>query len=238
MPFTHAGTYLRTGDNWTANGSAVIPGAHTSPIYVYRITPPTLDAAAIAPAAAVSAGSWVVTAATGTSLVTINGTSYLDLGVARSVTLSGAQTSAVAVDVTVTGLDAYRVPLTQTLSSPVSTALVSTTKTFRYIAATNGVVTAGNTVGTVSIGTGDTFGLPYVVGNWGDLQVTWNSVGATASTGFTAAVTTSPATAYTGDVRGTYAVQTTASNSSRVLVAWIYVNDPNTRAGLYGVAQA
>lgn len=238
MPFTHAGTYLRTGDNWTANGTAVIPGAHTSPIYVYRIQPPTLDAAGIAPAAAVSAGAWVVTAATGTTVVSINGVNYLDLGVQRSVTLSGAQTSAVAVDVTITGLDMYRVPVTQTLSSPVSTAIVSTTKTFRYIAATSGVTTAGNTVGTVSVGTGDTFGIPYVVGNWGDVWVTWNSVKATASTGFTAAVTTSPATAYTGDVRGTYAVQTTASDSSRRLVVWVYVDNPNTRAGLYGVTQA
>ena len=238
MPFTHAGSYLRVGDQWSRNGSAVLPGVATSPIYVYRIVPPTKDAAAIGAAAAVSGGSWTLAAATGTTTVTINGTSYIDLGVARTVTLSGAQTSAVAVDTTITGLDDYKVPLTSTISSPVSTALVSTTKTYRYIPVMGGVTTAGNTVGTVSVGTGDTFGIPYVVGNWGDVDVTWNSVKATASTGFTAAVTTSPATAYTGDVRGTYAVQTTASDSSRVLCVWVYVDNPNTRAGAYGVVQA
>lgn len=238
MPFTHAGTYLRTGDQWERNGDAVIPGVATSPIFVYRITPPALSNVAFGAAAAVSGASWTLAAATGTTTVTINGTSYIDLGVQRSVTLSGAQTSAVGVNVTITGLDNYKVPLTQTISSPVSTAIVATTKTFRYIPVVGGVTAAGDTVGTVSVGTGDTFGLPYVVNNWGDLQVTWNSVHATASTGFVAAVTTSPATAYTGDVRGTYAVQTTASDSSRVLCAWIYVLNPNTRAGAYGVVQA
>jgi hypothetical protein len=238
MPFTHAGTYLRTGDNWTQNGNAVIPGVATSPIFVYSIVPPTLDAAAIGAAAAVSAAAWTLAAATGTTTVTINGTSYIDLGVQRSVTLSGAQTSAVAVNATITGLDNYLVPLTQTISSPVSTAIVATTKTFRYIPVVGGVTAAGNTVGTVSVGTGDVFGLPYVVNNWGDVDVTWNSVKATASTGFVAAVTTSPATAYTGDVRGTYAVQTTASDSTRRLVAWVYISNPNTRAGAYGVVQA
>lgn len=238
MGFTHLGGTLRTGDQWSANGSAPVPGVSNTPIYVYSIVPPTKDAAAIAAAAAVSGGSWTVAAATGTSLVTINGVQYLDLGVARAVTLSGAQTSAVAVDTTITGLDDYKVPVTQTLSSPVSTALVTTTKTFRYVKVSGGVATAGNTVGTVSVGTADVFGFPYVVNNWGDVQVTWNSVGATASTGFTAAVTTSPATAYTGDVRGTYAVQTTAADSSRRLVAWIQISDPNTRAGAYGVVQA
>lgn len=238
MGFTHLGGYLRTGDQWSLNGSAPIPGVSNSPIYVYRITPPTLDNAAFGAAAAVSAGSWTLAASTGTTTVTINGTSYIDLGVQRSVTLSGAQTSAVAVDVTITGLDDYKVPVTATISSPASTALVQTAKTFRYVKVSGGVATAGNTVGTVSVGTGDIFGFPYVVNNWGDVQITWNSVGATASTGFVAAVATSPATAYTGDVRGTYAVQTTASNSSRVLCAWIYILDPNTRAGAYGVVQA
>lgn len=235
MGFTHLGGTLRTGDQWSRNGSAPIPGVSNSPIYVYRITPPTLDNAAIAAAAAVNAGSWTLAASTGATTVTINGTTYIDLGVQRAVTLSGAQTSAAAVDVTITGLDDYRVPVTQTLSSPLSTALVTTTKTFRYISS---VATAGNTVGTVSVGTADVFGFPYVVNNWGDVRITWNSITATASTGFVAAVATSPATAYTGDVRGTYAVQTTASNSSRILCAWVYINDPNTRAGAYGVVQA
>ena len=125
MPFTHAGTYLRVGDTWDRNGSATIPGVATSPIYVYSIVPPTKDAAAFGAAAAISGGSWTLAASTGTSLTTINGTSYIDLGVQRAVTLSGAQTSAVAVDVTITGLDDYKVPVTQTLSSPVSTAIVT-----------------------------------------------------------------------------------------------------------------
>jgi len=226
---------LRIGKNWDRNGNAPIAGFFASPVYVYKVVPPTLHPAAIAAAAAVSGGAWTLAAGTGVTTATINGATYLDLGVARTVTFSGAQTSAVAVDVTVTGLDTYGVPLTQTLSSPASTALVATTKAFRYI---GGASTAGNTVGTVSVGTGDTFGLPVATTNWGDVWVTWNSVKATASTGYTAAVATSPATAYTGDVRGTYAVQSTASDSSRVLEAWVFVINPDTRLGLYGVTQA
>jgi len=226
---------LRIGKNRASNGDAPLGGFSASPVFVYRVVPPTLHNSALAVAAAVSGGNWTLAANTGVTTVTINGRTYYDLGVARVVTLSGAQTSAVAVDVTITGLDDYKVPVTQTLSSPASTALVSTTKAFRYVAS---VATAGNTVGTVSVGTGDTFGLPVAVSNWGDVWVTWNDVKATANTGFTAAVTTDPATAYTGDVRGTYAVQGASSNSARVLDVWIYVINPDTRLGLYGVAQA
>ena len=61
--------------------------------------------------------------------------------------------------------------------------------------------------------------------------------GAIVTTGtFVAAVSTSPATATTGDVRGTY-TPASATDASKRLTIWIYVGNPDSQTGLYGVAQ-
>ena len=91
-------------------------------------------------------------------------------------------------------------------------------------------------VGNASVGTGDVFGIPYVATTRNSVLTAYNGAFVTTGT-FVAAVTTSPATTATGDVRGTYAVPS-ASDGAKILTLWIYVANADTKAGLYGVTQA
>lgn len=238
---THFSDGLRSGEGQSLKAGGL--GAIHSAVYCYRITPAALLTDNIAAAETVSNGSWTLAAGTGVSTTSIQGVTYLDLGVQRNVRFTGESASTAQVLLTIVGreevlgVDGVFRPgqtLTETLSGPSGTGTVATAKTMRYV---QGVSTTGNTASGVEIGTGDVFGFPYRVDNFGDIRVAWNSVAITANTGFTAADTTT-ATATTGDVRGTYAVQSTASNGSRVLSVWINVVDPDTEEGLYGVSQA
>jgi hypothetical protein len=91
----------------------------------------------------------------------------------------------------------------------------------------------------VTVGTGDVFGFPLRADFVHEVSIYWNSAAITASTGFVAAVTTSPATATTGDVRGTYAVQSSSDATKRlaILIRPSVANISST-AGLLGVTQA
>jgi hypothetical protein len=238
---THFSDNIRTGQVFRAtNGTN---GTDTSPVYVYATTPPVLSATALAAAQTVSGGSFTLQAGSGVTTTTIQGTTYYDLGVARCLRAVGAVSGVTATNITVTGLEETVLsdgtlgpgyPMTITFSGPADGLTTTTTKAIRYV---RSVTAAGNTTSGVSIGTTDTFGFPYKVANFGDVIINWNNALITASTGWTAAVTTSPATATTGDVRGTYAVQSGASNDSLVFRAWIFVKDPDTETGLYGQAQ-
>lgn len=231
---------LRTGNVGLGNetGGAVriinqLPGVANSPVFVYDIVPTQLLNNNIAAAQTVSGALFTISGSTGTTTTTINGVNYIDLGVARSVTASGASSGTTAVDISVTGLDTYLQPMSQTFSGPTASALTQTTKTFRYVRA---VAASGNTVSGVSIGTGDVYGMPYRVDAFGYVVFNWNNTVITAATGFTAA-SAATATLYTGDVRGAYTVQS-ASDGTKRLTAFIFVKNPDTVAGAYGVTQA
>lgn len=139
---------------------------------------------------------------------------------------------------TVVGYDLYGYRMTETITGA-NAGIASGAKAFKYIAS----VTPGGTMSgsNVSVGTGDVFGLPIRSDTFGTVRIFWNSAAITASTGYVAAVTTDPATATTGDVRGTYAVQSSSDASKRLQ---IYVSPSvanavlTTTVGLYGVTQA
>lgn len=135
---------------------------------------------------------------------------------------------------TVIGYDLYGYPMSETITGA-NTTVASGAKAFKYISS---VTHTGTVASTITIGTGDVIGLPLRSDYFGDLRIVYNNTVITASTGYTAAVTTDPATTTTGDVRGTYALQT-ASNGSRRLQMWISppVANVSTVTGLYGVAQ-
>jgi hypothetical protein len=95
----------------------------------------------------------------------------------------------------------------------------------------NGTLSGSN----ISIGTSDVYDIPLAAYDFPWLRILWAGTLISASTGFTAAVTTSPATAITGATRGTYATQS-ASNGTNALQ--IFVTPAAWHmdmAGLFGV---
>jgi hypothetical protein len=137
---------------------------------------------------------------------------------------------------TVVGYDIYGYRMTETITGA-NAGIASGKKAFKYIAS---VTPAGTLSGSnASVGTGDVFGLPIRSDYFGDCEIIWNNASITANTGYLAAVTTDPATATTGDVRGTYAVQSASDATKRLQ---IFISPPvanlSTVAGMYGVTQA
>lgn len=155
--------------------------------------------------------------------------------IARNVRITtGADDSAATV--TVVGYDIYGYRMTETIAL-VSTAVASGKKAFKFISS---ITPAGTLSGTaITVGTGDVFGFPIRSDSFFFANIAWNSAFITATTGYVAAVTTNPATATTGDVRGTYAVQSASDNAKRLIV---FVDVPPANigsvTGVFGVTQA
>lgn len=149
--------------------------------------------------------------------------------------VSGSNDSGITF--TVKGWDIYGFPLTETITGA-NAGTASGAKAWKYI---NTITHSGSVAGTLTIGTNDVFGLPFQVLRFGRVSLCWNNGWITANTGFTAADTTSPATATTGDVRGTYGVQS-ASDGTKTLQSYI-VSPPaalvtnNGATSLFGVSQ-
>lgn len=135
---------------------------------------------------------------------------------------------------TVSGYDLYGYPMSEAITGA-NAGTASGAKAFKYI---SGVTHTGSVATTVTIGTGDAIGLPMRVDRFAFARIVYNNTVITASTGFTAAVTTDPATTTTGDVRGTYALQS-ASDGTKRLQIFIAIPTANigTVTGQYGVAQ-
>jgi hypothetical protein len=158
------------------------------------------------------------------------------IGRAVSIT-SGAVTTAPLF--TVSGYDIYGYPMTETIQSAATT--VNGKKAFKFI--TSVVPATADGANTYSVGTTDIIGLPIRSDNFADVTLAYsaslNPVPISAATGYTAAVTTL-ATATTGDVRGTYALQVVASSGANRLYARQTPAPYNVGSivGLYGVTQA
>lgn len=136
----------------------------------------------------------------------------------------------------IAGYDVYGYPMTERLAG-VSSGIVSGKKAFKFITS----ITPSGTVNSagVVVGTGDVIGLPIRADTFGDIIVNYPSTLITATTGFTAAVTTSPATNLTGDVRGTYALQTASTGGTNRLQISVTPKLANLSiTGLFGVTQA
>lgn len=116
------------------------------------------------------------------------------------------------VTLTVRGYDVYGVPMTETITLN-GTTTVNGKKAFKYIqSVTTGVASL---VGNVNIGTTDTCGFPFRADSYSYADVSVADAFVVAVTGFTKADVTPVATATTGDVRGTYTLQTAANNTNR-----------------------
>lgn len=142
---------------------------------------------------------------------------------------------------TVNGLDVFGFPMTEQITSaPGSSLTVSGLKAWKYIKSITPNFT--DATYTYSVGTNDVVGFPIRSDNFQpgaslDLAMMMNNAIVTATTGYLVSVKTT-ATATTGDVRGTYALQT-ASNGT---LAFSVNQSPlapnvNSAVGLYGVTQ-
>lgn len=136
---------------------------------------------------------------------------------------------------TVNGADVYGQPMTENMTGA-SGAAVTGKKAFKYISS---VTHTGSVATTVTVGTTDIIGLPLRSDLfYGYTQVTYNGAIITATTGYVAAVTTSPATAITGDVRGTYLLPSASDGTKRLTVTqMISPANISSIAGLLGVTQ-
>lgn len=208
--------------------------------YYYNIVPLTKQAAGLAAIQLLAgAGAFTLAAGTGvTSRVRADGTTEYVLDVPRAVSATVATTDQSGVNLTITGYDVYGQKMVETFAGPNATT-VNGKKAFKTVIS----VTADAAVATngISIGYADIFGMPFAVVDKGYVLAKWADTLALDTGTFTDADATSPATASTGDVRGTY-LTSSASNGSRRLVAWIHLPalacGPNaTRIGAAGVDQ-
>jgi hypothetical protein len=228
MGMTHVGSPLRVGNFFGRNGSADDPGFPLAQLATYRITPAALVANGIAAAQAVAgAGNLTLNG----SLVA-NGIAVFDVPRAVSVTSSNAGDTTQTA--TITGTDFWGVVQTEAIAFN-GAATISGTKAFKTVSR---VAISAALAGNGSAGTLNIFGLPYVLSNISDIvSVKWNATLAQDAGTPVIADATSPATATTDDVRGTYA-PSNAADGVKILTFTYYVVNPNTRLGLYGVTPA
>jgi hypothetical protein len=149
-------------------------------------------------------------------------------GRALSITTAAGDTAVY----TLRGYDAYGQPVSEALTAAGATTVLGK-KAFKYLASVTPVGTVG---ATVTVGTTDIFGFPLYSGTFSDVSITWGGTLVTATTGYLPGVG-GVATPTTGDVRGTYAVQSASDGAKRLLIR----QSPSPLfigSGLYGVTQA
>lgn len=156
------------------------------------------------------------------------------LAVARAVKVTGLATSA-GGDFLVSGYDLYGNAQTELITAPASATPAVGKKGFKFISS---IVPRFTDSATYSWGVSDVFQFPLRVDRFAYARVAWAGSLITASTGFVAAVTTT-ATNTTGDVRGTYLVQS-SSDGTRTLQIFIAMSAANisTTTGFFGVTPA
>lgn len=133
----------------------------------------------------------------------------------RNVTVTGSA-SATGGNIAILGMDYYGFLMNETIAAPASATTVAGKKAYKYvISATPAFTDAGHNY---SVGWGDIVGLNVRSNAFEYLTIWMNAVGITATTGWTAAVGTTQ-TATTGDVRGTYALQTASDGTKRLVIA-------------------
>lgn len=170
-----------------------------------------------------------------TTITTSTSTSALvwTLDAPRNVAVT---TSAAAADtvITVTGYDEYKVKMVETITIATAASSGVGNKAFKYVESV-AITSAGDiTTDTINVGTGSKLGLPYKLAKKADCIRVCHTGAWDDSATVVAAVTTD-ATATTGDVRGT--VTANSALDGNEITAWIHVADPNSDAGLRGVAQ-
>jgi hypothetical protein len=155
--------------------------------------------------------------------------------ISRAVSIT-ANAGATGGAFTVRGFDVFGFPMTETITA-VAASTVNGKKGFKSVTSvTPGVTDAGHTY---SVGTSDVYEFPMQVTQFSQLAITWANADITANTGFVVADVTTPATAVTGSVRGTYATQSASNGANRLQVsvdpAAYNIGSTTGPASLFGV---
>ncbi len=135
--------------------------------------------------------------------------------VGRCVSLTSSANLS-GINFTLLGYDLYGFPFTSTIAGP-NINTVNFPKAAKWVLS---ITPNGTSASTVSVGTSDTYEFPLKTSKFSQNTIFVDQTLITAPTGFTAAVTTSPATALTGDVRGTYAWQGTTSDGTKAMAIY------------------
>lgn len=200
-------------NSWATSGNPGVIGQGVGPLgrtYIFDIVPAAKSATAVCAAQAVAAaGNATINGASATA-----GVATFDYACTVNVDSTGAGDTTQTV--TVTGTDYYGQAQTETIAMNGTTA-VAGQKSFKTITQ---VAVSAALAGNLTVGNEDVFGLPYRVTDAGYLiGVGWAGALARDAGTFAAADTTSPATATTNDVRGTYAPSSAANGSRRLVIA-------------------
>lgn len=162
---------------------------------------------------------------------------------ARGVSITSTTSQVSGTVFTINGLDVYGYPMTETITLSGTTATTTNgVKAWKYITSVTPSVHSDST-GSYSVGTQDVMGFPIRSDNFQpgaefDIALEMNNAVITSGTGYTAAVVTSPATATTGDVRGTYALQTSSNGTLLFGVSQTpLVANIGSATGIFGVTQ-
>lgn len=156
--------------------------------------------------------------------------------VGRAVSITGV-TSGAGGAFLVRGYDIYGYPMSEQITAAAGVATTNGRKAFKVIASVTPLFTDAHNY---SVGTADIFGFGLYINLFESTLLHWNGSFITANTGFVAGDTTSPATTTTGDVRGTYAVQSASDGTKRLSLRSTPVLTSlavNPTIGLFGVAQ-
>lgn len=157
----------------------------------------------------------------------------LQLDVPRSISIYGTGNES-GKTFTIVGWDEYGQPMTASRAGPNNTT-VNTTKAFWRVAS---VSVSAATAAAVEIGFGDVFGLPFKPRDVPLIHKWAGTLAADAGT-YVAPVTTDPALATTGDVRGTYTPSSASNGSRRLTLGLLPVNfESVSRVDWLGVKQA
>lgn len=156
---------------------------------------------------------------------------------ARNVRItSGGNDSGITFKVA--GYDVYGYPMTETITGA-NAGVASGKKAFKWVVS---ITPSAAVASTASAGTGDVYGFPLRADSFGYCWIIWAGNTVTASTGFTAADTTNPATSTTGDPRGTYAVQSASNGTNRLEIGMTLnitaLNQVPLSNGVFGITPA
>lgn len=160
---------------------------------------------------------------------------------ARAVSITASAT-ATGVHFIVNGYDIYGFPMSENILA-VTNSTVNGKKAFKFISSVIPQTTDNTGGHTYSIGTADVYGLPLRADSYAELLVYFGNPATpannfvTAATGFVKADATSPATATTGDTRGTI---TAASDGTKRLSVLLtpWPSNVGSIAGLTGITPA